>query len=79
MLVEPQQLQAITVCQIGIAANDQIVFVIAVAGCGAEVVATADDRRRITGEVSDDGFGVHQDIALLTLPAFLEPAFQPFV
>ena len=78
MLVEAQYLQAIAVSQIGVAPDDQVVFIVAVARSCAEVVAAADNDGCVSREVGDDGFEVHQQVAFLALQSFLHPAFQPF-
>jgi len=77
MFIEPQNLKAIAVCQIRVAANDEIVFIIAVAGGHAEIVAAAEHHGVVGGEIHDDSLGMHQQIAALPAQTFFHPAFQP--
>ncbi len=64
MFIETQQLQPVAVGQVGVALDDQVILVVAAARRGAQVMAAAEDGRGVAGEVGDDGFGVHQQVAL---------------
>ncbi len=77
MLVETENLDPISIGQVGIAAHDQVVLVVATARRVTEVMTPTDDRWAIRGEVGDHHLGVHQQPASLTFQSLLHPPFEP--